>query len=230
MSTIALASGRFTTVMETFIAHDDAELLFEIEVEGKSLGGSQQRREARGLSEAYKLALRDWTAPVDSFCEHLLRDIQLLKSTMAINDRRSTAGRHILAQGLANMGYDVKMRTAIARGNPVQMFSELAHKFITVKPAKGMQEVIVEFDFKAEFMILEPTMRYQSLLEDLPSEFVGTRERLTELVQFLCREMGTAFLETGRTVPPWRRHNSVVSKWRPRVFEDHAVIPTARAA
>ena len=47
----------------------------------------------------------------------------------------------------------------------------------------------------------------------VPLEFVGTPLRLQALVETLCSEMAEAFAAQQRTLPPWRKFKSMLSKW-----------------
>ena len=81
----------------------------------------------------------------------------------------------------------------------------------------GPKQVVVEPRFKDQFVIANPTRTYETLLELVPETFVGVATDLMAALDILCKEMRTAFQETGRPLPPWRRKKSLASKWHQKV-------------
>jgi uncharacterized protein (TIGR01615 family) len=73
--------------------------------------------------------------------------------------------------------------------------------------------MIVEAQFREHFAIAHSTPGYAMLLAAAPTEFVGTKERLTGLVELLSAALASAFRDQGLPLPPWRRVRSVLSKW-----------------
>jgi uncharacterized protein (TIGR01615 family) len=124
---------------------------------------------------------------------------------------------------LAQVGYHVTVRTAIG-GGP-SCFRNLRHEFLTVLSNEGDfkdSTLIVDPLFREQFAIPQPTATYAALLELVPLEFVGTASRLIPLVQCLCAEMVASFEAKGLTLPPWRRAQSMLSKWLPTKSRDKA--------
>jgi uncharacterized protein (TIGR01615 family) len=123
----------------------------------------------------------------------------------------------------AQVGYHVTVRTAIG-GGP-SCFRNLRHEFVTVLSNEGEfkdSTLIVDPLFREQFAIPQPSAMYQALLELVPLEFVGTASRLIPLVQCLCAEMVASFESKGLTLPPWRRAQSMLSKWLPTKSRDQA--------
>lgn len=121
------------------------------------------------------------------------------------------------------VGYHVTVRTAIG-GGP-SCFRNLRHEFLTVLSNEGDfkdSTLIVDPLFREQFAIPQPTATYEALLELIPQEFVGTASRLIPLVQCLCAEMVASFESKGLTLPPWRRAQSMLSKWLPTKSRDVA--------
>lgn len=122
----------------------------------------------------------------------------------------------------ALVGYNVSVRTAIG-GGP-SCFRNLRHEFLSVTGEDEYKEtqLIVDPYFKEQFEIPQPTATYRAVLNLLPQEFVGTASRLVPLVQCLCAEMAASFEVMGLTLPPWRRAQSMLSKWLPSRSRDIA--------
>jgi uncharacterized protein (TIGR01615 family) len=108
----------------------------------------------------------------------------------------------------------------------------LRHEFLTVLGEGDYRDVpyIVDPAFKEQFEIPSPTPSYTALLDLLPAEFVGTSSRLVPLVQNLCAEMVASFEANALTLPPWRRAQSMLTKWLPSRSRDVPVSAGAIAA
>lgn len=114
----------------------------------------------------------------------------------------------------------MQVRTALG-GGPA-CFRNLRHEFLTVLGEGDYKDVpyIVDPAFKEQFEIPSPTPSYAALLALLPMEFVGTSSRLVPLVQNLCAEMVASFEANALTLPPWRRAQSMLTKWLPSRSRD----------
>jgi len=77
----------------------------------------------------------------------------------------------------------------------------------------NLQRIIVEADLRSHFVIANATPRYQRLLDELPSEFVGTFSRLLEIIDFMAVKLNSSFAARKMDTPPWRRAKSIASKW-----------------
>ncbi|CAK9145737.1 unnamed protein product [Ilex paraguariensis] len=74
--------------------------------------------------------------------------------------------------------------------------------------------LIVEMDFRSQFQLARPTTPYSNLLNSLPLIFVGTEEKLNQIISLLCSAAKQSLKEKGLHIPPWRRTNYMQSKWR----------------
>ena len=133
----------------------------------------------------------------------------------------------VLASMLAGVGYRIRTREALGGG--VDFLHNLRHTFLCVAPTAEPDSnslTIVEPQVKDHFEISSPSPEYKALLDSLPEVFVGNKDRLAALVTLLCREMALAFYASGRMLPPWRKHRSMLSKWFPENVKDTDVITT----
>ena len=67
-----------------------------------------------------------------------------------------------------------------------------------------------------QFLVAAPTPRYAALQRLLPQTFVGSRQQLGHVVEWVCREMEHSFREQGQALPPWREWTSMRTKWQPQ--------------
>ncbi|KAF8404384.1 hypothetical protein HHK36_009267 [Tetracentron sinense] len=77
----------------------------------------------------------------------------------------------------------------------------------------GSVRLIVDIDFKSQFELARPTPSYKELSNTLPSIFVGSEEKLNQIVSLLCSAAKESLKERGLHIPPWRRTSYMQSKW-----------------
>eukprot|EP00878_Enallax_costatus_P002300 GHUV01002475.1.p1 GENE.GHUV01002475.1~~GHUV01002475.1.p1 ORF type:complete len:344 (+),score=116.81 GHUV01002475.1:340-1371(+) len=153
----------------------------------------------------------------------LQRDVRRL---MRLLSREDSVDIVVLASRLALVGYNISVRTALG-GGP-SCFRNLRHEFLSVTGTDEYKEteLIVDPNFKEQFEIPQPTATYRAVLNMVPQEFVGTASRLVPLVQLLCAEMAASFEAMSLTLPPWRRAQSMLSKWLPSRSRDISISTT----
>ncbi|CAD7705040.1 unnamed protein product [Ostreobium quekettii] len=201
------------------------ELIFQVELDAWdniNARGGRSRGEGEAAPNAFLQILRQWGTPNNSFCIQVLNDIQEVKNSL--NLRSSKIGPRALGDALAAVGYKVHIRTAVG-GRDESLFLELHHEFLVVflegsGDWEEDAEVIVEPNFRDQFKILNPTLRYSQIVDTIPEEYAGPVHRLGDLVQLLCKEMASSFSSMGTTLPPWRCQRSMISRWRPKVYRD----------
>lgn len=67
-----------------------------------------------------------------------------------------------------------------------------------------------------QFVTASPSPRFEALHDALPRAFVGTRQQLQQLVEWVSREMEQSFRQQGQALPPWREQRAILTKWQPR--------------
>ncbi|KAL5560417.1 hypothetical protein UlMin_036628 [Ulmus minor] len=78
---------------------------------------------------------------------------------------------------------------------------------------KPTKRVIVDLDFRSEFELARPTKSYKELINALPSIFVGTEEKLGNVISLLCKAAKQSLKESGLHIPPWRKASYMLAKW-----------------
>lgn len=66
----------------------------------------------------------------------------------------------------------------------------------------------------------QTTGRYDKVLAQIPSVFVGSSDLLSAIVRLIGQEIASVFDDLGMTLPPWRRVKSLLSRWHPERFRD----------
>lgn len=158
------------------------------------------------------------TSSCTSFETRVFRDLRQLRSAASQNGR---CNLELLATKLADLGYHCSTREALGGGHGQACFEQLHHQHLLV--GDGFYAVVVDPSFREQFKLGISSARYRAALS-IPEEFVGGAGRLTALVEFLCSEMAAAFAAVGMTLPPWRHHRAMLSKWLPSRARTVAVL------
>eukprot|EP00899_Mesostigma_viride_P020061 jgi/Mesvir1/28056/Mv04656-RA.1 len=205
-------------------SHDDN--CAELELEETILFGdnyaevSREERHASmskssaGLSQlaAKRATLISLVATEDPFCEKLRGDVEAFL--------------------LANVGQvDVKsLATELwKRGNYCVCLCETvgscfclgshSHSFLEVWRSQGGSHsdkiVIVEPNLRQELLIARPSIEYAALLDCLPDVFVGSKDKLLKIVNFMAAAMAASFEMSGMSTAPWRNRRALLSNWFP---------------
>lgn len=194
-----------------------ASLVFDIEVEDPQHENVKPAKTCQYLA-ALKERLAYFAKPSGDFAGKLLRDVRHFKRAVLLEENEPDT--ILLATKLSNVGYSVVVRAALGGG--AACFRNLRHEFLSVRGSGDYEgvEYIVEPRFREQFLISHPTEEYSELLEHVPDVFVGTSSRLIPVVQVLCAEMADSFQIKNLTLPPWRRTQSMLSKWMPNKARD----------
>jgi uncharacterized protein (TIGR01615 family) len=90
-------------------------------------------------------------------------------------------------------------------------YSDLTHH-----PSFLPSEIIIDASFADNFLVPRPTPRYAAILAALPDVLVIHRAALIRLVDLLSAEIERCFDDCAMPLPPWRRAESLHSKWEVR--------------
>jgi uncharacterized protein (TIGR01615 family) len=75
------------------------------------------------------------------------------------------------------------------------------------------ERLVLDWSLRELFDIARPSVAYTAALGSVPAMFVGTPDRLRQLVIALCDAAASSFAAAGLSVPPWRRLEVVLTRW-----------------
>lgn len=75
------------------------------------------------------------------------------------------------------------------------------------------ERLIIDVDFRSEFEIARSTSSYKSILQCLPSIFVGKSDRLLQIISIASEAARQSLKKKGMHIAPWRKADYVKSKW-----------------
>ncbi|GJR22854.1 DNA-directed RNA polymerase subunit beta-beta protein [Tanacetum coccineum] len=87
------------------------------------------------------------------------------------------------------------------------------YEYIDVITTGEVKRLIVDMDFKSQFVLARQTQVYSELINALPCIFVGTEEKLNSIVCLICKAASQCLKEKGLHIPPWRKARYMQSKW-----------------
>lgn len=152
----------------------------------------------------------------------LLQDAQALRGVCSGID--GSLDIYQLANELVRMGYacNVQCSEILEESDQVpatvdhSCLSKLRHTYIVCSGRVDGSEVhncLLDPLFKDQFRIAHSTSSFLELLSLLPLEFVGTQLRLKALADILCTGIAEAYSQQQLPLPPWRKHDAMLSRW-----------------
>ncbi|KAM0924656.1 hypothetical protein ACQ4PT_004615 [Festuca glaucescens] len=118
--------------------------------------------------------------------------------------------RRAVAEGLRALGYDAAVCKSRWEKTPSYPAGE--HEYIDAVVGDGAR-LIVEVDFRSEFEVARSTKAYRAALQALPPLFVGTADRLGQIVAVVAEAARQSLKKKGLHYPPWRKPEYMRAKW-----------------
>jgi uncharacterized protein (TIGR01615 family) len=87
------------------------------------------------------------------------------------------------------------------------------HEYIDAVVGKEEVRLIVEVDFRSQFELARSTKAYRAALQALPPLFVGTPDRLGQIVAVVAEAARQSLKKKGLHFPPWRKPEYMRAKW-----------------
>ncbi|KAK9817165.1 hypothetical protein WJX72_010578 [[Myrmecia] bisecta] len=159
-------------------------LLFDLELEDTQAG--KENHSDQGDVESVLLDVRSLVDPWNHTEYNLQVHAKVARADLIMSGRGMEAAD--LAAKLRRLGHSVAVRTALGGGWGGACLRNLRHTFLTCTETdrSGRTTYIIDPKFKEQFEIAHPTKRYMRILEALPEVYVGTEERVEELVELLA--------------------------------------------
>lgn len=86
--------------------------------------------------------------------------------------------------------------------------------------------VVVDASLRELLTVAPATPTYaRTLAVNVPELFVGTKDRLTELVSRMASAVSTNFTAQGIDLPPWRRKSALLNRWSGVRVLPHVPVP-----
>lgn len=97
-------------------------------------------------------------------------------------------------------------------GRPAGQY-EYIDAMITDDNGGKATRLILDMDFRSQFELARPTPTYTELINTIPSIFVGSEEKLSNIISIMCSAAVQSLKQRGLHIPPWRKANYMMSKW-----------------
>eukprot|EP00889_Picochlorum_renovo_P003846 jgi/Picre1/30876/NNA_006235.t1 len=186
-------------------------IMFDLELSQKGARATRDLPSSDSLPECslenpVVQRLKYLARPVASFEIELMQDVRALASSL----RESCAGSVPIAQlasDLAAMGYNCSIQCVESPG-----MAETAN-YGRQTGRHHRSSVPDRPSVRDQFLLGKHNQQYETLLQSVPLEFVGSPLRLQALAAVICSEMTKVYQELGISLPPWRKPNAVLGKW-----------------
>ncbi|KAG2534589.1 uncharacterized protein LOC120691316 [Panicum virgatum] len=162
---------------------------------------------------------------------NLLADASRIADKCGKSGKGKAEYRRAVADGLRALGYDAAV--CKSRWEKTPSYPAGDHEYIDAMVGKEEVRLIVEVDFRSQFELARSTKAYRAALQALPPLFVGTLDRLGQIVAVVAESARQSLKKKGLHFPPWRKPEYMRAKWlspHVRCGGDKAVVPGPAAA
>ncbi|KAL9243035.1 hypothetical protein vseg_016974 [Gypsophila vaccaria] len=115
----------------------------------------------------------------------------------------------LVIEGLLAVGYDVSICKSKWEKSPSFPAGEYEYVDVIV----GEERLIIDINFRSEFVVARSTKTYKSILQTLPNIFVGKSDRLSKIICIISEAAKQSLKKKGMHIPPWRKAEYVQAKW-----------------
>ncbi|KAG8061148.1 hypothetical protein GUJ93_ZPchr0003g18552 [Zizania palustris] len=160
---------------------------------------------------------------------NLLADASRIAERCGKSNKMKAECRRAVADGLRALGYDAAV--CRSRWEKTSSYPAGEHEYIDAVVGDRVR-LIVEVDFRSEFEVARSTKAYRAALQALPPLFVGTPDRLGQIVAVVAEAARQSLKKKGLHFPPWRKPEYMRAKWLSRHIRcgDKVVAAPAPAA
>ncbi|MCO5570245.1 hypothetical protein L7F22_023964 [Adiantum nelumboides] len=122
--------------------------------------------------------------------------------------------RRLLVKHLRLSGYDAAVCSAKWSNSGKVPGGEYEYIDISFKCDGGVSDRwIVDMDFQSQFAIARPTHSYATAMKCLPVIFVGSSEKLEQVLQAMAEAAKLSLSQNSMPLPPWRTLDYMKAKW-----------------
>ncbi|CAN6291522.1 unnamed protein product [Urochloa humidicola] len=142
---------------------------------------------------------------------NLLADASRIADKCGKSCKAKAECRRAVADGLRALGYDAAVCKSRWEKTPSYPAGE--HEYIDAVVGKEEVRLIVDVDFRSQFELARSTKAYRAALQALPPLFVGTPDRLGQIVAVVAEAARQSLKKKGLHFPPWRKPEYMRAKW-----------------
>ncbi|KAH7447013.1 hypothetical protein KP509_01G087300 [Ceratopteris richardii] len=187
-------------------------------VSGENLGETRTCKDSQ-----YYQILQELFLEASSFEDEILRAINRIIFSIKDRDFRSftcslNCGggcvRRIIVKHLQLLKFDAEVRRS--KWPKFDKVPAGEYEYIDVISQRGTNHadrLIVDIDFRSQFEIARPTQSYIDLTACLPVIFVGSAEKLSQVLRIFAEEAKLSLKNNNMYVSPWRSLSYMRCKW-----------------
>jgi len=221
------ASLDFSAASDAVSLHRNTSLLFEIELDDGDSGGlDAPRHDSGGIAfggvPPDKALFRLCAPPLRAarlLAQHALMAREQSLEASAGGDGAPDLAR--FAQGLADRGYAVWLRTGVAPPGAAAPAKYVNHTFVVANLGGALH--VVDPQFREQFGFRGAPAAYTRLLASLPDVVVAAVPEICPLVELLAAQTEAGFKAAGLPMPAWRAARPMLARWLPSHAQDISV-------
>ncbi|KAF5205110.1 putative DNA-directed RNA polymerase subunit beta-beta protein [Thalictrum thalictroides] len=154
--------------------------------------------------------LKSLVSSVSNVERNLFADTtKIVERNKICNCKRKEECRKAVIEGLVVLGYDASICKSRWEKSPSYPSGEYEYIDVIIEG----ERLLIDVDFKSEFEIARSTKNYRSILQSLPSIFVGKSDRLRQIVSIVSDAAKQSLKKKGMHIPPWRKTEYMRAKW-----------------
>jgi uncharacterized protein (TIGR01615 family) len=144
------------------------------------------------------------------------QEVKLLAEVVKVMDVLKTSEcattlcrRRSVMKHLRSNGYNAAL--CKSRWDHAGSFPGGDYEYIDV--ISSQSRLIVDIDFQSQFEIARPSSQYKHVYQALPPIYVGTTDRLLQILNVMTEAVKRSLKKKGMFLPPWRKPEYVKAKW-----------------
>ncbi|KAF5182812.1 Duf506 family protein [Thalictrum thalictroides] len=126
-----------------------------------------------------------------------------------VNQKGEEGFKRQLMSQLRQRGFDAGL--CKSRWKKIGQFPAGDYEYIDIMVNET--RYIIEVNLVGEFIIARPSNHYQSLLDIIPTIYIGEPDNLKQVVKLMCTSLKKSMKNEDMHVPPWRRNGYMLAKW-----------------
>eukprot|EP00252_Welwitschia_mirabilis_P007488 TRINITY_DN1888_c0_g1_i1.p1 TRINITY_DN1888_c0_g1~~TRINITY_DN1888_c0_g1_i1.p1 ORF type:complete len:346 (-),score=66.95 TRINITY_DN1888_c0_g1_i1:221-1258(-) len=118
-----------------------------------------------------------------------------------------------LVKLLISSGYHAALCYSKWKGTEKVPGGEHEYIDVTLEGDDMHERLIIDVDFQSHFEIARPTLSYLGILKSLPVIFIGTLDKLEQILETMVEAAKFSLKQNLMPLPPWRTFGYLSAKW-----------------
>ncbi|KAJ7563578.1 hypothetical protein O6H91_03G115800 [Diphasiastrum complanatum] len=194
------------------------ESYFEAHDGSESDGGLPSPSKLCEDLQALTSALAPMEKRILALLRRIVRSIDEQRDFVCLDEGSECKGscvRQIVVKNFRRMGYNAAICKAKWHNTEIFIKGEYEYIDLLLDGDRVLEKdrLVIDLDFKSQFEIARPTQHYLTALNLLPTMFVGSSEKLYQVLQIMSEAARCSLKQNSMYLPPWRTLDYMCAKW-----------------